>query len=71
MFYFDTLLFSERICYLEKWQTIRKKAGTVLIEGNNVRLVLQQKRRHLFIHNGVTDTNSIICLYQVEKKVQP
>lgn len=44
MFQFDTLSFSDRTYYLERWQTIRMKSSTVLVEGNGVRIVLPTEK---------------------------
>lgn len=40
MFCFDTLRFSARRYYLEKWQMIKMKSGNVMIDGNGVLLFL-------------------------------
>ena len=44
MFLFDTLRFSARDYYLEKWQMIRMKTGDVLIEGNGVQFYLTSRK---------------------------
>ena len=40
MFQFDSLYFSNRTYYLERWATIRMNSGDVFVEGNGVTFVL-------------------------------
>lgn len=48
MFQFDTLTFSKRDYYLEKWETVKMKAGNVLVEGNGVRFILPSNKGKTF-----------------------
>lgn len=58
MFRFDTLYFSNRTYYLERWATIRMNKGDVLVDGNGVTFVLPCEK-------GVTNATDWGDMYKI------